>query len=154
MARITEALQSLQECVDEALCKTCPTIILAGAQPLHIGGSDMSWVRLVNSYPSKRFPSQDAEATSCSSPLAYVLEVGIVRCIPMQNRAPLPTASDMTKTALRLSEDMTSVRRAIGCCLDDEEWDILLGNWVPIGPQGAVVGGVWQVTITRAYGDD
>lgn len=152
MTKITDALASLKGCLDEAFCKRCPTVLLAGTQPLALG-NDMAWVRLVNAYPSKRFPSQDTESTSCKSPLAYALEIGVIHCLPIPNRSPMPTAEAMTAMAVTLSEEMMDLRSIPGCCLG-EDWDVLLGNWVPIGPQGALIGGAWQFAITRTYGDD
>lgn len=152
MANITDALESLRGCLDEHLCGTCPTTILAGAQPMALG-NDLAWVRLVNSFPSRRFPAQDVDYTDCGSPLAYVVELGIIHCLPVQQRAPIPTPEQATAMAKRLSGDMMTLRKVATCCLGDG-WEVLLNNWTPLGPQGAIVGGTWTITIAREYGDD
>lgn len=151
MSNIGDALTELQECVSKAICTKCSVLLLPGGAPL-VSEVDYAWVRLVNSYPSLRFPAQDVEANQCAvAPLAYVIEVGIMHCLPLPNRSVVPTPEAMCDAAKTLADDMISLHSVFACCL--EGWDMIVGSWTPLGPQARMVGGAWTLTITRTWAD-
>jgi hypothetical protein len=109
-----------------------------------------AWVRLVEAFPTVDFPSQALELRNCASPLAYQLEVGIVRCRPVGTvsgvRGYTPPTLEQNVEALRLQlADMAAMRRAVECCFGDAEIDYILGSYNPITVEGDCLGGVFTV---------
>jgi hypothetical protein len=116
--------------------------------------SGEAYVRLATGYPSSRFPQPDASKVNCIPPMAFQLEVGIIRCYPTQaDAAPLSVSAELNVTRLQLA-DMAAILGAIRCCLgaqdtDPDEFSYVLGTYTPYGPQGGVVGGWWSVYVTQ-----
>lgn len=113
-----------------------------------------AWVRFVTEFPSTTFPSPDQTEAKCSSPMAYTLEVGIARCLPMPQsngvRGYVPTTLDQDLEATRLQmADKAAIRAAIACCFGTSADDITytLGGYTPLQNTGDCGGGVWTVTI-------
>lgn len=113
------------------------------------------WVRVIERFPSGTpFPSRDTSAKSCH-PLAWAttLAVGVLRCTPTVNDDGSPPAADaMTASALEMTEDAAILEEALRCCFAETAGSqlvarLILGAWVPLGPQGGCVGGEWQLTI-------
>jgi hypothetical protein len=115
-----------------------------------------AWVRLVDSFPSNDFPSPNQTLNNCKVPLAYLLEVGIVRCKPVGTasgvRGYVPPSMDQQVGALRLqTADMAAIRRAISCCLDSDNLDYILGSYIPISAEADCLGGAFQVWVRGPY---
>lgn len=109
-------------------------------------GQGMAWVRLMNIYPSAAFPAVDSTLrSSCASPLAAQVEMGILRCAPSPDSdgTPPSMAAQWEATRLQLA-DMAAMYAAVRCCYDRQE-NMVLGQYNPAGPEGGVVGGTWQV---------
>lgn len=106
----------------------------------------MAWVRLVTAYPSTVIGEASGQPGNCSHMLGMDVEVGILRCIegPDEQGNP-PSPDQMLAASMWQWEDMTTIRRAILCCQGSK--DFLLGAYVPIGPQGNLVGGSWTVSM-------
>lgn len=153
----------LATCIHEQLAErglpvTCFSGIVAGGPPslescTCNGGNGMAWVRLVTAYPSSRFPIQSAEP-SCYPPLAFQLEAGIARCVPINtNGTPLTVSQQLDATRLQMA-DMAAMLAAIRCCMgthdaDDNDLDFLIGQYIPMPIQGGIVGGYWNVTVEQ-----
>jgi hypothetical protein len=106
----------------------------------------MAWVRLVTAYPSTVIGEATGTPGNCGSMIGMDVEVGIMRCIPgMDDAGNPPSSDDLLAASLWQWEDMTTMRRAILCCTGSK--DFLLGAYVPIGPQGGLVGGAWTVSM-------
>lgn len=115
----------------------------------------MAWVRLSTAVPSVAFPSQSFEVANGHAPFAYTLEVGVYRCAPMPKtsaqRITLPTAAEEhAATRLQLA-DLRVMRRAIRCCLRDAQIEHLLGSYTPVGPQGDVLGGTFNLSVSEPF---
>lgn len=120
----------------------------------------VAWVRLNGMFPSESFPQPDdlASPSSCQSPLAYEVEIGVARCAP---RAPgkqmYPDEQD-TFNALRLyMSDARATKKALLCCLKDAvktaglpDIQVALGNWSPLEEGAGLSGGMWQGWVGRA----
>lgn len=143
---IDEALVELAACVDDNLCTKCAVTIMPGAVATYLG-SDAAWVRLATSFPTTTFPQVEGRLNNCAATMAYVVEVGITRCVPVTNRQGF-SAADLARTARQVAVDMDDLLRALRCCL--EGWDMVLGQWTPTGP-GVAAGGFWTVTIGKEY---
>lgn len=112
-----------------------------------------AWVRPVDIYPSAVFPNPDVTPTNCNSPLAFRLEVGIGRCVPMGHNNPVggytpPTVDEQLAAARLQMADMAAMRRAIQCCMaGNENLDYVLESYTPLIPQGGCGGGSFTVVI-------
>jgi hypothetical protein len=112
-----------------------------------------AWVRLVDAYPSLNFPVRQQAVSNCFAPLAFTLEVGIVRCKPMGSNSTVrgftPPTVDQTVTALRLQlADMAAMRRAIQCCFgNSDDRSYIMGSYVPVTPEGDCLGGYFSVSV-------
>ncbi|UQS95170.1 hypothetical protein Pam4_27 [Pseudanabaena phage Pam4] len=113
------------------------------------GGCGSSWVRLSDLYASRNFPSPDNTVSgSCASPLAAVIEVGVLRCLPQPNPrtgAP-PSQADLTNAALAALSDASAIHSAIACCSAVTDRRHVLGRYRPI-TSGDCGGGAWTVTV-------
>jgi hypothetical protein len=106
-----------------------------------------AWVRLANAYPSDTFPGP-AEVARCGTTMAYVVELGVVRCRKvMDSQGRLPSVSELeAQTAAQLS-DMAAMLRALQCCDALGERTYGIGDYTPTPSEGGVGGGAWTVTI-------
>lgn len=114
----------------------------------------MAWVRVSSVYPSTtNFPAQDQVANGCAVMLAAQLEVGVLYCAPVtagrgSNRPPrMPQQFDSARLQMAA---MAAMLRTIECCLGNAgRRGVSLGAYTPLGPEGGVVGGSWQVTVAE-----
>jgi hypothetical protein len=112
-----------------------------------------AWVRPVDMYPSAQFPVADVNPTNCNSPLAFRLEVGIARCMPMGTNSAVggytpPTLEQQLDAARLQMADMAAIRRAIQCCMAaNDNLDYVLESYTPLIPQGGCGGGAFTVVI-------
>ena len=107
--------------------------------------SGFAYVRLVTSYPSDEFPLQ-SDGVLCSYPITHQLEVGVVRCIAVEDEGELPTKDELTLIALEQMEDQAALRYAINNAAPRMN---SLDNWVPEGPQGGCIGGHWTLYVSE-----
>lgn len=111
-----------------------------------------AWVRLVQAFPSIDFPGPSLELRNCVSPLAFELEVGIVRCKPVGTssgvRGYVPPTLEQNVAALRLqTADIAAMRRAVLCCFGENDTDYILGTYTPVTPDGDCLGGAFTVYV-------
>ena len=90
-----------------------------------------AWVRLVNEFPSSTFPAADQTEQNCGSPYAYVLEVGIARCLPTGSAGGIngyqaPSMEELVEATRLQMADKAAIRAAIRCCMDDDDSDYTL----------------------------
>lgn len=150
------AMTSLISCLcQEVVASGLPDLCFCGLLPGENVPGDyvsedggMAWVRLVNAYPSSVFPGQDSTAT-CVSPLAFELEVGLLYCAPViGERGEIPDVAAQFDAVQVQTAGMVAMRRALVCCLRPGV-DAVLGVYTPVGPDGMVVGGTWQVYVSE-----
>lgn len=115
------------------------------------GTCGQAWVRLAQAFPSSAFPVPDVGRGTCASPLAFELVVGIVRCAPSpDDQGNPPSLGDQFATSQLVVADMMAMRRAIMCCAQAQKGrDYTLGFYLPVGPEGGCVGGVWTATFSE-----
>jgi hypothetical protein len=112
-----------------------------------------AWVRPVDAYPSVQFPVADVNPTNCQSPLAFRVEVGIARCMPMGKNSAVagytpPTLEQQLEATRLQMADMAAIRRAISCCMTaNENLDYVLESYTPLPTQGGCGGGSFTVVI-------
>lgn len=111
------------------------------------------WVRLVNLYPSTRFPEQDgAPVGDRDLSWAVVVEVGVVRPAPQVVDTPdgvvLPSMLEEHEAAALASVDAAVIRQALLVeYAQAGDVGIVLGQFTPFGPEGGVIGGATTATI-------
>jgi len=146
-------LIALRDCLCEEIEKSglpsvCYCEVMPGSIPVFDYSDDgMAWVRLGQAFPSTIFPQQSLDLrSSCTTGLAYEVEVGIVRCPPgLDHHGRPPTAEDEFEATRIQLADMAAMRRAIQCCFKGK--DAVLGAYTPIGPDEGALGGTWTVSI-------
>lgn len=108
-----------------------------------------AWTRQVNEFASTTFPEPDVRAL-CTSPMAFTIEVGVVRCIGVgdDDGSPLTMAEQLAATRLQLA-DKAAARAAIQCCVGKMDLQYNLGEYTPYGPEGGCVGGFWTITVQQ-----
>lgn len=101
-----------------------------------------AWVRVAGVTASGGI---DSFGGACAVVLRMDLEVGILRCIEVEEGGEAPKAGDVLVAAMQSMRDMNSIyREAIGL----EVWDAIYpGQWVPNGPAGGQYGGIWMFTV-------
>jgi hypothetical protein len=114
-----------------------------------------AWVRLVSVFPSVEFPAPLLATNNCAAPLAFQLEVGIVRCKPLGStsgvRGFVPPNLEQTVEALRLqTADIAAMRRAVQCCFGNTDQDYILGQYQPVTPDGSCLGGAFTVYVRES----
>ena len=153
-------LQELSSGLDEAglLESMCAITVNPGnAVPVdYVGGDEcggMAWVRHVSSSPTVRFPNADVSVDNCAYSLAHMIEVGVIRPAPIPesdgSTIDLPDDVAHFNSAMELADDMILMKEAIQRAAKSIDF-VILGSYVPVGPEGGAVGGTWSLTV----GDD
>lgn len=110
-------------------------------------GCGMVYIRPSTSFPYTEFPIQDTSG-GCTGPMAYEIELGVVRCFQtMNDQGELPSATDVTAAAMRLGEDQNALLMALNCCQSPYLKTKAVAEWTPTGPSGNCVGGFWRVIL-------
>lgn len=156
---LAEAVLLLKECLCEQLAlkvargvsqDVCICFIAAGDNtPFDYCGPDQcredqcgqAWVRVQTVIPL--VPDFEGRAV-CDAPLQAVVEVGITRCeTAIFDGHSLPDEEAHLADVLTQLEDFGTLRAALRCC------DLAggMGEYVPLGPEGGCVGGMFTVTI-------
>lgn len=105
-----------------------------------------AWVRVESVVPTGGVSLIDG--SDCDSVLRINLEVGILRCIVVEEGGEAPKAADVLGAAITSMSDMTAIYRAAVGPEAPEVWDsITAGQWTPSGPLGGQYGGIWQFTV-------
>ena len=141
----------MQQCLCETLTERglmpgdCFCGILPGDSAIWDFQSGAAYVRLVDVYPSTTFPAANTNpGTSCAAMLVATLEVGLTQCIPINaDGSPLTQVQQMEVSRHQMA-GMRAVQQAIACC---DIPLVVLGTYTPVGPQGGLVGGFWQINV-------
>lgn len=150
--KIWPLMVQLRECMCEILTERglMPGNCFCGIFPGDTAPWDyqegMAWVRLVDAYPSTTFPSANTTPRiSCGAMLVATLEVGAIQCAPVVTaQGTLPTQDQQNEASRLQIATMRALKDAISCCDIDL---VVLGVYTPVGPQGGLVGGSWQINV-------
>lgn len=153
-------LDSLRVCLCDKLeaagAPVCRCAVYAGAYAAADacscdgGNCGQAWVRLDRVYPTERFPSSSTSVGNCGNTLAAVIEVGVYRCRPKPTRSGMPSAADVTESALGEARDAALMAQAIACCETLTRRPYVLGSWSP-RDSGDCGGGAWTVTVQLVH---
>lgn len=152
---LNDALAEFTSCICLALPDICSCSLTIGQSyvPFRPDEDDecedeeeacsQAWVRLVSSQPAES--SVSGWGGDCSLVMTLTLEVGVLRCFPVEEDGEAPTGTDVMAAAFQSNDDMQTILcAALGC----EVWDSLsVGQWSPIGPLGGQYGGTWTFTV-------
>jgi hypothetical protein len=114
-----------------------------------------AWVRVIRIYRSSsdEFPQPSTvphDADRCTPGGIWAVEygVGVVRCVPgLDGRGRPPTATDFERCAAVMLDDAAHVRSAVLCGLVADVESVVIGDWLPVGPDGGCAGGELSVTV-------
>lgn len=112
----------------------------------------MAWVRMTTalsttSIASSPFATGAGAGGSGCGVLEASVEVGIARCAPgPDSDGNFPTMADQLAAVELNMADAAAALRAIKCCFTNSR-DYTVVNWLPFGPTGGCLGGVWTLTI-------
>jgi hypothetical protein len=134
---------------------TCFTGVIPGdgATPAWFGGCDgdgpcgMAWVRLAQAYPSVRVGEPDMEPGNCGSMLGLDIEIGVLRCTPVDATDAEEEEVDALASSIEILDDMLALKHAIQCCTSLPAKSMVLGSWTPMGPRDGFVGGAWALYV-------
>lgn len=140
--------------VDGTLDTICFASVIPGSGVYADYGTEecggMLWVRLATAFPSAQFPQPHTRNDNCAMPLAYPLEIGVLRPAPATESfgkdLDLPNEADSFEASQQAFKDMHALHRAI-LKFSRRVDETLLGSYTPIGPEGDVLGGNWALTI-------
>ena len=154
---LTVLLQELSSALEDAdlLESMCAITVYPGnAVPVdYVGGEEcggMAWVRHVSSNPTVRFPNADVSVDNCAYSLAHTVEVGIIRPspIPESDGSTIDLPDDIAhfNSSMELADDMILMKEAIQRAAKSIDF-VILGSYIPTGPEGGAVGGTWTITV-------
>lgn len=103
---------------------------------------DQLWVRVAMVTIAGDVPQ--SFGGSCEGLYQLDLEVGIQRCVRVEDDGEAPRANDLMVGAMQMLDDMQAIFKA---AMGLEVWDSIdAGAWLPSGPEGGQYGGSWDFT--------
>lgn len=143
-------LSGLAACVCDSIDPVCRCDVVVGDQHYTLTGPESdcddcgeAWVRVTSIAPLiNQQPSFGGE--TCFQSLALVLDVGVLRCMPVPEHGEAPDGPEMAAVALQQSQDIVGAQGGILCC--DHFDDMRLLNYQPT-TEGNLMGGIWQVQV-------
>jgi hypothetical protein len=154
--RIQDILDNLAICLcSQILDDNLPGVCFCGIMPGedvaldYVGDCDdacgQAWVRLATAYPSVTVGQPSQGIGNCNNAIGLEIELGIVRCFDVgDGRTPVDPVELGRAGRLQIA-DMLAMWRAVACCNSSK--DFIMGQYVPIGPQGGIVGGTLPLGI-------
>lgn len=111
------------------------------------GECGMAYVRLSTIYPSTVVGQLDLSTGNCGAGQGFDVEVGIFRCFPLPEDGSAPDPGDLLEATTQQIADARTMWTTLSCCgwLDDQK-AFVMGQYVPVGPSGGVIGGVFPVS--------
>lgn len=111
------------------------------------GKCGAAWVKLMTAYPAVAPGVPDEQAGNCGFGLGIDVEIGTIRCVEQPADGSPPDEEMMAAAVRNQMSDLVAIRRAVACCDALADLDFILGNYVPIGPQGGIAGGTWAISV-------
>lgn len=160
-ARVLPILTELSACLCTELEAAGFTMCFCGLMPggevpLDYCGGDcdvdgcggQAWVRVVSIFPSTNFPEL-ADAATCATRRAMVVEVGHAMCAPQpDNDGTPPGVQAQYDATFQQMASMDAMWRAIACCFGaNQDRDYVLGEYAAIPAGGGCLAAIWNVTV-------
>lgn len=160
MTDLADLLSSLAACLCASLTddgQDGPGLCFCGVEPGAVviadtsydcrEGCGMAWVRLAKAYPAVSPGTPDNSDQPCGQFLGADIEMGVLRCLPIPDDGSGPSADELESAALQAVADMLTMRAAVMCCSALTDVPYRLGQYTPVGPAGAVIGGTWTISV-------
>lgn len=157
LTKLTECLCA--ELERSGLAAACRCLLVPGSGPsldfcsegCDGGCPGEAWVRLLRAFPSSNFPAQDGVAI-CTTLLAFEIEVGVGRCLPVgQDNGQPPEDQETFDTARLQLADMAAMRRAIVCCFAGSDTEHILSSFEPNIALGGCLVSTWSLTVRQEF---
>lgn len=157
---INTALMAFTSCIGESLDGICSYGLTIGAEYVPFDPDEEDGCEDDEALCSQAWVRVDNVATSgsaswggdCAVEMVLTLEVGVLRCIAIEEDGEAPTATDVMAAAFQSMDDMNSIFCAAMGCETSEGVHVFAsiesGTWVPLGPLGGQYGGTWTFTAT------
>lgn len=109
-------------------------------------GEGMAWTRVVSITPTELFPAALSKPVTPGHvvQLAAVIELGVDRCYWNTDDNSMPAVAILDSLARDVIDDAAAMMRAAQCA---GLGDVILGPWLPRGPQGGIHGGTMTCTV-------
>lgn len=104
------------------------------------GSCGMGYVRPAGIFPYSTFPVPETDV-HCISPLAWVVEIGALRCLPQPPDGEVLSPDEMLEIAIATMLDARAMYKAVKCC--EAIQGAAIQFYTPVGPEGGCVGGYW-----------
>lgn len=110
------------------------------------------FIRVVNTSLTTAFPQASQVPTNCSSTLATLVELGILRCAPvLDNNGLAPSAQAQSDFAREMIRDKSILYDVLMSHNPDwSNFPIVITSWTPLDIEGGCGGGAWQFYIDVA----
>lgn len=154
----TALLDSLAECLCEMIQSSrVPDVCFCGVVPGEAPAADymgdcrgmqqgMAWVRLTAMYPASGVGVVSELPTTNTTSLGLDIEIGMLRPMPPPDpTGAAPTPEQYRELARLCNDDAMVMYRAVYCCEAFTSIPTVLGQYVPVGPQGLAIGGTWPL---------
>jgi hypothetical protein len=108
----------------------------------------MAWTRLSLAYPASAVGVPNQTMKNCSGGLGIEIELGVMRSSPtMTDDGEPPSEAAQLAAAQVQVGDMLAMMRAVACCTELQEYDYIMSQYAPVGPEGFAVGGTFTVMV-------
>lgn len=105
----------------------------------------IAFVQLQSSYPSQTVGVVDQTPGNCGVTIGFDAVIGVLRCFPLQDDGSNPPPETQLELFRQQTLDMESMRRALICCDWLPSKDVIVGQYTPVGPEGELIGGTFQL---------
>jgi hypothetical protein len=157
-SRVSVILQAVADCLcTHITAYGLPPVCYCGVVPGSIAVADqigecgdvcgMAWARLDQMYHATVAGVPSTEPGNCTKALSIDIEVGILRCMSLGGPGGPPEPSDLLQSTEVQMADAECMYRAISCCPALPTQDTVIAPYVPLGPDGGLVGGTFLCSV-------
>lgn len=144
------------ELVRRQLPTLTENLVLAGAAVSldYIEGptSGFSFARLGSGFQTNQFPfPQQTYVPGAGLQIARQFELGIARGITLPEDGSPMTRDEWFEVSRLAMADMNAIAATICSYFGSRAIPFVVSNWIPLGPDGGVVGGSWTVSAGSAF---
>lgn len=115
-------------------------------------GDGFSFTRLGSGFQVGVFPlPQQGYERGRALEIARQFEVGIARGLPLHEDGSPLDRDEWFDVSRLVMADMNAIVASICAYANGKGLPLVVGNWVPLGPDGGVIGGSWTVHLGVAF---
>lgn len=106
----------------------------------------MAYVRTAAIYPATQVGIAQLQPSNCTWGQGFDLELGVLRPFPLEEDGTSPAPEVQLEAARWQMWDAQAMQKALACCDWLPHTDFVVGQYVPTGPAGGVLGGIIPVS--------